>query len=152
MNEGQLNPIQLMRKINELEDKINALKTIQTGGIWTAWTPSYSASGSMTYTSVTTNFARYSLVGKICFIRLQATGTTGGTASTSIIFTAPFLNNASSGQNFFTTIVTDTTSTTGWSALLSSGSQNVSVLKYDSSNYGLGADRLIRVEGFYEIA
>jgi hypothetical protein len=65
---GQLDPIQLMRKIAELEDKINALRTIEIGGIWLDWTP--------TWTALTTNpvlgdgslVGRYSVVGKICFV------------------------------------------------------------------------------------
>lgn len=54
------------------------------------WTPTYSASGSMTYTSVTKVFAIYNisafglLTGNFKFY-----GTTGGTASTFIKFTYP---------------------------------------------------------------
>jgi len=60
---------------------------------WTDWTPTYSAFGSMTYTGITTNVARYKLIGKTLYIELQFDGTTGGSASAGITVSLP--NSAS---------------------------------------------------------
>lgn len=58
---------------------------------WLDWTPAYSGSGSLTYTSVSTLEARYRLTrAKSVEIQQSASGTLGGTASTRIGFTLPF--------------------------------------------------------------
>jgi len=54
---------------------------------WLTWQPAYSASGSMTYTSVSTTFASYRIAGRMCFTNFRFSGTTGGTADSSIYFT-----------------------------------------------------------------
>jgi len=54
------------------------------------WTPTYSASGSMTYTSVTKVFAIYNISASgLLTGQFKFYGTTGGTASTFIKFTYP---------------------------------------------------------------
>jgi hypothetical protein len=60
------------------------------------WTPSYGATGSMTYTSVTTNNAWFYVSGKVSHYALSATGTTGGTAHLGVTFSLPF--QAASGS------------------------------------------------------
>ena len=57
--------------------------------IWFNWTPSFTAGGSMTYTSVVTEVADYCIVGRVCHIILFAYGTTGGTASNQLFATLP---------------------------------------------------------------
>ncbi|GAI12869.1 unnamed protein product, partial [marine sediment metagenome] len=42
---------------------------------WKDWTPTYSAANAMTWTSVTTNIAKYAQIGKIVFFILYASGT-----------------------------------------------------------------------------
>lgn len=59
------------------------------------WTPTYSAAGSMTYTSITTYYANYQLENAKIHFTLRATGTVGGTPSTNIDVTAPFVNSKS---------------------------------------------------------
>lgn len=56
---------------------------------WFNWTPSYSASGSMTFTSVTTRIALLCLKGRTCILQIQADGTVGGTPSESLRFSLP---------------------------------------------------------------
>lgn len=58
-------------------------------GAWTAWSPSYSAAGSMTFGTITTIKARYLQVGKTVTASIAFTGTTGGTASNQIKATMP---------------------------------------------------------------
>lgn len=60
-------------------------------GAVTTWTPTYSAKGSMTFTSVTTHYANYTRNkdNTSIYVEIKATGTLGGTASTEIKFTPP---------------------------------------------------------------
>lgn len=113
------------------------------------WTPSYGATGSMTWTSVTTNKARFTAFSNRCFINLTAVGTTGGTASTGLTFTTPGDAISSSSAYLGAAKVVDTTSSVGFASFVSSAS-TVQVRKYDASNYGLGAAREVDFTGFYE--
>lgn len=56
---------------------------------WFNYTPTYSASGSMTFTSVTTNLAKFSIVGGQVSTFVNAICTIGGTASDTLEFTLP---------------------------------------------------------------
>ncbi len=56
---------------------------------WFGWTPTYSAAANMTYTSVTTNAARFRLIGKQFIFFIDCIGETGGTESNAIIMTLP---------------------------------------------------------------
>ena len=122
----------------------------EPGGAWTTWTPTYGASGSLTYTSVTTGYAKYLQIGKTIFFNLYATGTTGGTASNSITFTLPVaaanLYNVFSGG-----VLPGSGVTVGGFAFTDNSATVVFVRKYDSSNYALGG-AAIRVSGTYEAA
>lgn len=53
------------------------------------WTPTYSASDSLTWTNVETDVARFSITGRTVHVRLSATGTSGGTASNYLYATTP---------------------------------------------------------------
>lgn len=113
---------------------------------WSTWSPTYGASGSMTFTSVSTTHAKYFQIGKFVVFKIHATGTTGGTASNAISVSLPVpcvgQNHLSGGS------VTD-----GGSGLASAvWATNVAIYfyKYDSSNYALGASRQIVGTGIYE--
>lgn len=60
------------------------------------FTPSYGASGSMTYTSITTSIAQYAVQGNVCIGFVDASGTVGGTPSNNLYFVEPV--GASSAQ------------------------------------------------------
>ena len=64
---------------------------------WLGWQPAYSASGSMTWTSVSTTKALYKIINDKMLYCLTAVGTTGGTANVALYFTLPFNINASGG-------------------------------------------------------
>ena len=148
MTQGQLDPIQLMRKIDELENKINAMRTIEVGGVWQDWTPTLSASGSMSVTSVVITRARYAIIGKVVKFMVRADFTTGGTASNSLYFTLPvssITNNNSHGC-----MVGDQGAFAGFTFHLNTST--IGVRRYDSANWSLGASRYIQVSGSYEIA
>ena len=90
MIQGQLDPIQLMRKIAELEDKINALRTITTGGVWQDWTPEMSGSGGTAGTYVEDlTYARYSIIGNICNIIVRKRITNVGSWSGDVRISLP---------------------------------------------------------------
>ena len=101
---------------------------------WMNWAPAYSASGSMTWTSVSTTAARYMFDGDhMMFVQLYASGTTGGTASNVLRATLPFtpVNDGMTIGAAFTNGVF------GGSYLNVAGKQ-VYVVKYDLSNMSLG--------------
>ena len=86
---GQLDPIALMKTINELEYKISALATIQTGGIWSAYTPVVSGSGgSAGAYAQTVTYSKYMVVGRSVAWNMYLTITNIG-SWTGIIIVAP---------------------------------------------------------------
>ena len=119
---------------------------------WTAYTPTYTASGSMTYTSVTTNIARYIKIGRITFFELDASGTTGGTASTKLIASLPV--TAATGYKIAgVSIVSDGgVLQMGFYEENSTTQIEVFVTTNQTTNWGLGASRRIIVNGYYESA
>lgn len=114
------------------------------------WNPSYSAEGSMTFSSVTTNFARYSLIGRTLNFEISADGTTGGTASAGIIFSLPVTpRNASSGKYIIGPVFLDDA---GYqSGVMFASSSTMAVRKYNNANYGLGSGRDFHARGSYEV-
>ena len=87
---GQLDPIQLMRKIAELEDKINAMRTIEIGGVWQNYTVEWTATTNPSIGDGSL-IGRYSVVGKICFINMQLiAGSTTTFGAGEWMFGVPF--------------------------------------------------------------
>lgn len=72
--------------------------TGEVGGAWQTWTPTFSASGSMTY-SATANEAKYTRVGKTITYVLSVSGSVGGTASNQLQFTAPVARLSTTANN-----------------------------------------------------
>lgn len=60
------------------------------------WAPTYGASGSMTYTSITTGTALYKIKSTDLSLTLLSRGTVGGTPNTSLTATIPFAINIGS--------------------------------------------------------
>ena len=82
------NEIALMREIARLQNQIDALRTIEVGGVWTAYTPTITAGAGAFTTVAATGF--YSKLGNIAPIIISIAITTNGTASGSVIATLPF--------------------------------------------------------------
>lgn len=115
------------------------------------YSPSYSASGSMTYTSVSTAEAKWYVNGSTLFYMIQASGTTGGTASNTILITPPVTIAGSSSSYPNSAAIVDGTS----AATVGTGAARVSdnkifVRKSDNSSLGLGTGRLVQAHGFYQ--
>lgn len=122
----------------------------ELGGAWQDWTPSYSAGGSMTYTSVTTTYAKYIQIGKTVFFRLRSSGTTGGTASNELKFTLPVNRADTDVTNMGATYVVDG-GVTGGVGYSDNANQCV-IRRYDSANFALSTARQIVINGCYEVA
>lgn len=116
---------------------------------WFNFSPTWAASGSMTFTSVTTSFCKWrSEGGKTIRYIGQGVGTTGGTASNTLTVTLPV--NAAEGANSPAAAawVAD-----GGLALASACYASATLLsgrKADSSNFGLGTGRYFNFNAVYE--
>ena len=109
------------------------------------WAPQFSASGSMTYTSVVVTTARYMIGMRKVDMQLYASGTTGGTASNVLKATLPFtpLNNGMVVGAAFTNGVFG-------GSYLNVATRELFVVQYNLGNYPLGTAGLI-TSGFYEV-
>jgi hypothetical protein len=117
---------------------------------WFNYTPTYSASGSMTFGTVTTNYAKFRVSGKKVEVCIKATGTTGGTASSSLIATLP-IECVATGFVFSGVATTDTSLVAGHGFITFGSPDTVSVRKYDASNFGLGSGRVMQILAVYEM-
>jgi hypothetical protein len=110
------------------------------------YNPTYTASGSMTYTAVTTSTAAFKIQGRTCRVFLNFSGTTGGTAGTDITASLPVaLSGSAIG---FGCSVTDTAVMAGYGYINGS---NFIFRRYDSANWGLGSGRIARAVIEYPI-
>jgi flavin reductase (DIM6/NTAB) family NADH-FMN oxidoreductase RutF len=97
----------------------------------------------MTFTSVTTNRAKFRFDGLTCYYEIDATGTTGGTASTSLQATHGITPLAGS-SGVMECRVTDTIGIGGFAFF---DATNIIARKYDRSNFGLDTARNMTVSG-----
>jgi hypothetical protein len=112
------------------------------------WAPTYSASGSMTWGSITTTRARYKIVGNRCFVVLFALGTTGGSASNELRATLPMAAVTGSNVERGGGSVVDAA---GISAMWIVNGSTLTHFKYDSSNWGLSTSRGVTSSLNYQI-
>lgn len=110
---------------------------------WTDWSPTYSAGGSMTYTSVSADYANYVEVGKLVIAKFYMSGTTGNVAGTSIRLSLPRTPRSfgSAAQIMSRAYIYDGSGMQGI-INIPSGGNFASVSKTDGSTYGLGAGRV----------
>ena len=119
-----------------------------------SWQPTYSGSGSMTYTSVTTTEALYCVLPNGLYrIQLFTQGTTGGTGSSVLQATLPFEGGAGARQRF--TMVSQDNTLSGVASCSISGNV-LGVGNYPngagtSNNFGLGTNRRIMGNAIIEI-
>jgi len=116
---------------------------------WFNWTPTYSCSGSMTYTSVTTNVAKFKVIGSACFVEFGARGTTGGTADIYIMISPPIIPVNLSFTIGGGAVIYDGGAMAGcWHA---QNSTQINFYKYNSSSWSLGPTKDIKANFFYSI-
>lgn len=113
---------------------------ISFGSGWQTWTPTITASGSMTVSSVTVQGAIYLRVGPIVYFTLEATFTLGGTASTTVYISPPITIDNTAGLT--TTFIAYQYNGSTWSAAFgycSSANVNFQVTPNGGGNWALGS-------------
>lgn len=113
---------------------------------WMDWAPAYSASGSLTYTSVTTTSAKYKINGDRVMYYLTSTGTLGGSASNALMATVPLDSSITStiaGNGNTANVATK-------GVYFSTGTPDkFAVEKYDGSNYATSGSCAVNIFGQY---
>lgn len=118
---------------------------------WLSWQPVYAASGSQTYTSVTTTTAEYKITAHECKCALRAEGTTGGTPSTAVTASTPITPKIAGANAIFDACgLTDASNVAGI-CIVDGTAANLSFRRYDAANWGAGATRRISYGGSYGI-
>jgi hypothetical protein len=123
--------------MNDVAGLIEGIFASTYGLAWTAWTPTYGAGGSMTFTGVTTTLANYIQCGKFVVIALAINGTTGGSASNYLTLTLPI---APSSNLYLGAIpvIDNGAMANGFGYSAVSGSK-LYLYRDDSANFTLGA-------------
>jgi hypothetical protein len=114
---------------------------------WLVFTPTYSASGSMTWTSVSTTGNVYKIISDNVNLELFALGTTGGTASTELRATLPITPDPGGNAQRFGGAAVDNVGISCIHFL----STTLNTARYDAANYGLGANRGITTKIIYRL-
>ena len=120
---------------------------------WFNWTPTITASGSMTIVDSDITLAKYCPSGRSLVVNINITFETGGTANNSIYTSSP-CPLAATGRALSAN-VRDATSGTplsgaGVTAEISAAWQLVA-RKGDASNFGIGAGRQVQLSGTVEM-
>jgi len=123
-----------------------------TGGYWVDFTSiaNWTGGGTMTFGTITTETARFSIIGRTCYINAFVQGTTGGTASDNITFTVPVAFKESTQYYNTGGCMADDGPFYG-GLYFNSNATLVAVKRYDNANFGLGAGRGFGVNFHYEI-
>ena len=142
-----MDDIALMREINRLQEQISALRTIEVGGVWQDWTPTPVTVGSMVYTLTNINIAKYTVIGNVVTCIVGLVGTTSGTESPVLSFTAPIngtfvVSPVICGNGY----VYDNSIYYGCFCLIRNlATDAIEVSKNDRSNFTLGTNRQLNV-------
>jgi len=113
---------------------------------WLEWAPQWSASGGMTYTSVATHAYNYKISGSTLSFVLGGSGTIGGSASSAVIGTIPF-TPIDLGGNYRR----NGASSEGLGGFIYYRTATINFVKYDGSNWALGAAKTAYCESQCEI-
>ena len=117
---------------------------------WFNWTPSITASGSMTITASTIINAQFSIKGRTVFIDLRVTLTLGGSASNTVIFTAP-VEMAGGASNGTATYLGTGSIQGGYSYITAATPDTISIRQYNGGNFSTGAGRIFTAQIYYEM-
>ncbi|KKT30496.1 MAG: hypothetical protein UW18_C0015G0007 [Microgenomates group bacterium GW2011_GWF1_44_10] len=121
-------------------------------GRWFTFTPTYSASGSMTYTSVTSHEANWLVDGYSASIQVTGEGTTGGTASTTLyISNLPVLVSSNITITWLRGATTVTDAATMGGYYFGSNTTSFATRKSDTTNFGLSTGRVCSLNISYPI-
>lgn len=136
--------------MDDIADLIEGIFVSGYPATFSTWVPTYGAGGSMTFTSVSTTFARYIRVGKIIILNIYALGTTGGSASGTLTATLPVTAAAAfiGGGGW----CTDAGASSLGAQVYCGTTSVLTVARYDGANFTLGAGRGFSVGLVYEAA
>ena len=128
-----MNEIALMREIAKLQGQIDSLRTIEVGGVWQDWTPTFPA-GTMALTGATISYAKYCVIGNAVLITTSFNGTLSGTAANSFLVAFPFSVYIQETPIFMSS------HSTSWGnkGIVVANGINLQILSEDYSNQSLG--------------
>lgn len=113
------------------------------------WTPNYSDNTTMTFSSVTTNYARFRIKGKTLEYWVSFKGTTGGSTAAYLNFRLPRgIANAGYGGTGY--VIDGGNPLGGFGTVITTSTGRIGVAKYDRSAWSLGADREVALYGSVE--
>ena len=116
---------------------------------WLTWQPVYSASASMTWTSVSTNRANYKIIRDTLFFAVDANGTTGGTADKELDLTIPMAMQSNVG------VAAGGSVRDGVGAYINGvlipATSSLGFRRYDGVSWGLGTTRSVSLSSFYRV-
>ncbi len=146
----------LAERLQRLEQDIKNLKMerkvyfsdAMKGEKWIEWTPVFGAEMPMSFT-VVDYVAEYCIIEGVVIFHISATGTTSGTSSPAIYFTVPTEVGFCIGG---ACNIADPIPTRKAGFWVLGTATRMEVYRYDESNWGIGSDRRISVQGFYKMA
>lgn len=116
---------------------------------WLDYTPTYTPDGTMTYGTVTTDYARYKISADRLQVNVRATGTIGGTPSTFITVTSPF--SAGNSSYWLGSARSDSNGAEVGFLSDSGSASSFRVNRYNGSNWTAGASRYVIANALVEI-
>jgi len=116
------------------------------------WAPAYSASSSMTFTSVSTSHAEYQVIGRNVYYQIQGAGTIGGSADNTVFATLPFNGRNRATQVAQTAwVVADGSAEVSFAYLDQATASTLAFRRTASANWATGASKYINGAGLYAI-
>jgi hypothetical protein len=120
-------------------------------GSWQAWTPTVTASGSMTISGLSVLVAQYLRIGPIICLEAQCAFTLGGTASSSVLFTLPVSVIGTQHASLYAILAMNAGAAQVGLATFPNTTQ-LSVFLNGQGNWTLGSGAQFQVTGFYRCA
>jgi hypothetical protein len=108
---------------------------------WFTYTPTITPNASMTYTSLSYAYNKFTINGGICTFIVRVSGTVGGTPSTYMSVTMPIAHSNSNAVGGSANV--DSNNSVMGKILDSGGTTAVRVWRYDGGNWTAGTSRYI---------
>jgi hypothetical protein len=121
------------------------------GSGWISWSPSFSAGGSMTLSSIAINYAKYIRIGPLVYFRIYFGCTFGGAISSTFNISLPFISASDGGHTMVTGAYFQGAGWVPSSALVLDNDNHVS---FNTPPGGalVGGGAFVSVSGFYSCA
>ena len=140
-----MDDITLMREISRLQNQIDALRTIEVGGVWTEWTPTI-----VGWSATTTFICQYSKIGKFVAVMYQIIGTSD---TTTMYLDLPFTADTSPAIGVFAYGVDNGTAMSNAAFVVTDTADRVRVYKNpDGTGWTASGSKRIITQFFYKAA